>query len=118
MAIVRTTPKETSSGGAAPAETTPRSVPARPAAPAVARPVGLRARSLRPQTGQAVNPQTFLSDTVSELKKVVWPTREAVSGGTIVTIGLLIFFSAYIFALDALASWIFTILGLYPPTPK
>lgn len=57
--------------------------------------------------------RNFLSDMVTELKRVVWPSREEVQSGTIVTLGLLIFFSLYIFGLDFLAERFFQSLGFY-----
>jgi preprotein translocase subunit SecE len=55
---------------------------------------------------------TFLQETLVELKRVVWPTREQVFSGTVVTIMLLIFFGAYIYGLDLFVKWLFTIIGL------
>ena len=57
----------------------------------------------------------FISETTTELRRVVWPSREQVRAGTVVTIGLLIFFALYIFALDYIAHWLFAVLGFYPP---
>lgn len=62
--------------------------------------------------GAPTNSKTFLQDTVTELKRVVWPSREQRMAGTLVTIGLLIFFSLYIFGLDRLISVIFSALEL------
>ena len=55
---------------------------------------------------------TFVQDTIAELKRVVWPTRETVRSGVMVTIGLLIFFSVYIYGLDQLFTVTFNFLGL------
>ena len=122
MAIVRTTPKETNNTGSTPNGTTApldrtKSVAAQAVAKAPVRPVG--GRPMVANRGQVAvkpggAPSTFLNDTVTELKRVVWPTRAEVQAGTIVTIGLLIFFSIYIFGLDYLANWLFHALGLYP----
>lgn len=57
--------------------------------------------------------RSFVQDTVAELKRVEWPSKDTVRAGTIVTIGLLIFFSMYIFALDYLAEHLFKLLGFY-----
>lgn len=57
--------------------------------------------------------RNFFGDMVTELKRVVWPTRDEVQAGTIVTLGLLVFFSIYIFGLDFLAERFFQSLGFY-----
>jgi preprotein translocase SecE subunit len=64
----------------------------------------------RPAT--TVGSKTFLQDTIAELRRVVWPSQEQRIAGTVVTIGLLIFFSLYIYGLDRLISVVFTLLGL------
>jgi len=104
MAIVRTT--------TSPGESTPdpkKSVSARPAD---------RAAPSRPGTRTVAptrpgNAGQFLSETQTELRRVVWPTRTEVRNGTIVTIGLLVFFAMYIFGLDYIAENLFKLLGLY-----
>jgi len=102
MAIVRTT-------------TTPGEVPdpkKQPTTKSVARPT--TGRTLAPSRSQApAKPGTFINDTMAELRRVVWPPRDQVSSGTIVTIGLLIFFGFYIYGLDRVIEWIFQSLGLY-----
>jgi preprotein translocase SecE subunit len=57
--------------------------------------------------------RSLISDTRAELNRVVWPTLEEVRSGTIVTIGLLIFFGLYIFVLDYAAEWLFHAMGMY-----
>jgi len=104
MAIVRTT--------TSPGENTPdpkKMAPARPAD---------RANPARPGTrtaapARAGNAGQFISETQTELRRVVWPTRTEVRSGTIVTVGLLIFFAMYIFGLDYVAENLFKLLGLY-----
>ena len=121
MAIVRTTPKETASGEptgngqtSSAARDTTRSVvrqaPARPVAPRV--PGAARQTAMR-QAQQGEAPLN-VQDTMTELRRVVWPTREKVQAGTIVTIGLLVFFGAYIFGLDSIINALFQALNLYP----
>jgi preprotein translocase SecE subunit len=117
MAIVRTTRKETNTTGAAP--------PASKAKPVVKSAGGAASRLDRravqsrtvaqPKSGDAGR---FINETTTELRRVVWPTREEVRAGAIVTIGLLIFFAFYIFALDYIANWLFHALGLYPPPTR
>ncbi len=67
--------------------------------------------------GAAINApdssRNFFRDMITELKRVVWPSREEVQAGTIVTLGLLVFFSLYIFGLDFLAERFFQSLGFY-----
>jgi preprotein translocase SecE subunit len=64
-------------------------------------------------------PKDFINDTVGELKRVDWPTRADRTAGTIVTIGLLIFFSLYIFGLDSGVRLLFIALGILPAdTPR
>jgi preprotein translocase SecE subunit len=122
MAIVRTTPKETASGepvnngpSAPAARDTTRSVvrqaPARAAQPRV--PGAARQQAMRQQTQGGESPLN-VQDTMTELRRVVWPTREKVQAGTIVTIGLLVFFGAYIFGLDSIINALFHALNLYP----
>ena len=68
---------------------------------------------------QGVKPtdsRTFLQDTMAELRRVVWPSRDDVRAGVIVTIGLLVFFSLYIFGLDQLISAFFRLLDIPPKT--
>ena len=80
-----------------------------------------RAPMARPGSGQAVasgDARSFIADTQAELKRVVWPTREEVRAGTIVTVMLLVFFSLYIFALDFGADWLFHAMGLYSKSPQ
>ncbi len=64
------------------------------------------------------NAGSFVRETRMELNRVVWPTREEVRSGTIVTIGLLFFFALYIFGLDAIVEILFKALGLYPNAPN
>jgi preprotein translocase SecE subunit len=57
--------------------------------------------------------RSMINDTRAELNRVVWPTLEEVRSGTIVTVGLLIFFGLYIFVLDYAAEWLFHAMGMY-----
>jgi preprotein translocase SecE subunit len=47
------------------------------------------------------------------MKRVVWPDKERVTSGSIVTILLLFFFGIYIGILDFAAQGLFNALGLY-----
>ena len=123
MAIVKTTTRETD-GGKGSGESTEtfkpvdrtKSVVRQGGAP-TARPTRTPGVINRPQQGTSkpASPKDFVNDTVTELKRVVWPTKEERVSGTIVTIGLLIFFAIYIAGLDSLARVIFVGLGILPP---
>ena len=65
-------------------------------------------------TTAPASPKDFVNDTMAELKRVDWPTREERTAGTIVTILLLAFFSLYIFGLDNAINAIFSSLGILP----
>lgn len=129
MAIVRTTPKESNTSGtgpngngassaAAPIDRT-KSVVQQSANRTVARQPGTRpavANRAQAPAKTGSKPSAFISDTMTELRRVVWPTKAEVQAGTIVTVGLLVFFSLYIFGLDYLTNWLFHAIGLYPPS--
>ena len=133
MAIVRTTPKETNTGGTVPPTDTPGAgssdAPVKvDRTKSVVRPAGRAVSTAKPgprapgrATAQGGNQvlakggsKSFVNDTIAELRRVVWPNTETVRSGTIVTIGLLIFFGLYISGLDLAAQWLFKTLGLYP----
>lgn len=94
MAIVRTTSRETGTTGAAPPAVKPAGVVQRPDAR------GVTQRGVQP--ARPVNAVQFFSDIKTELKRVVWPSRQEVQAGTIVTVGLLIFFALFISGLNAI----------------
>ena len=121
MAIVKTTTRETGKTGSA-GESTPtvpldktKSVVRQGVSP-TGRPTRTPGVIQRPQqtTSKPASPKDFVSDTITELKRVVWPTKEERISGTIVTIGLLLFFALYIAGLDSLARVIFVGLGILP----
>lgn len=99
MAIVRTTSKETGTTGSAPPSVRPKAPDNNASRLANGRAMSNRAVS----PANPANSGQFLADTRKELSRVVWPTREEVRSGTIVTIGLLLFFALYIFGLDLVA---------------
>ncbi len=121
MAIVKTTNRE-NEGGAGDAEQVTRpvdrtkSVVNQGGAPLTrpTRSAGVPMRQAPVSSSQAT-PKDFVNDTMNELKRVDWPTRQERSAGTIVTIGLLIFFALYILGLDSAARWLFIALGILPP---
>ena len=122
MAIVKTTTRETGKSGSA-GESTETAAPldrtksvVRQGGRPSARPTRTPGVINRPQQGTSkpAGPKDFVSDTVTELKRVVWPTKEERVSGTIVTIGLLLFFALYIAGLDSLARVIFVGLGILP----
>ena len=98
MAIVRTTKEETPMSGAPVKKTTPRGASARPL----------------PQRAPAKPSGEFINETQAELRRVVWPTRDEVRAGTIVTILMLGFFALYVSGLDLLVERIFQAIGLLP----
>ena len=100
MAIVKTT----ASGGDFPEKKDTKATPAK----ATPRGGGMAVR----QGAKPGDSKAFIHDTVAELKRVVWPPKEQVRAGVIVTIGLLVFFSLYIYGLDQLFGVIFNALGL------
>ena len=106
MAIVRTTTRDSDTSKVAPGQT--KTAPPRSAS-------GVNRASV---SGRPASPGTFIQETRTELTKVKWPTRDEVQSGTIVTIGLLLFFALYIFGADYIVSWLFHALGLsITPTP-
>ena len=130
MAVIRRrssdeTPSEAVAGGdagasspLAPADRTKSAVAGRNTAaslagraPATPRVPGVRTGAAQQQSGPT-DAKSFINDTQAELKRVVWPTQDEVRNGTIVTVGLLIFFAAYIWGLDVLARELFIVLGL------
>lgn len=107
MAIVRTTTKDSSTTtSVAPDKTKPVAGRAAPVLPN---------RTLAPRSGNA---GSFFAETRAELLKVKWPTRDEVRSGTIVTIGLLVFFAFFIFGADTVVTWLFNVLGLYGSAPS
>lgn len=127
MAIVKTTNREEGSGSegdstriAAPVDRT-KSVVNQGAKP-LTRPTRSAGVPMRQQTSGVsapTGPKDFVNDTVAELKRVDWPTCAERTAGTIVTIGLLIFFSLYIYGLDSGVRLLFIALGILPAdTPR
>jgi preprotein translocase SecE subunit len=54
-----------------------------------------------------------LIDTESEMRKVVWPTRDEVSGSTVVVIGTVFLLGMTMFAFDSFFAQAFRWIGLY-----
>ena len=125
MAIVKTTNRE-NEGGSGDSEQVSRpvdrtkSVVNQGGAP-LTRPTRSAGAPIRqnPVSSSQATPKDFVNDTLAELKRVDWPTREQRNAGTIVTIGLLVFFALYILGLDTAARYIFIALGILPAdTPQ
>ena len=55
----------------------------------------------------------MLIDTENELRKVVWPTREEVTGSTIVVIITTLLLGVFIFTMDILLTNGLDVIGLY-----
>jgi preprotein translocase subunit SecE len=53
---------------------------------------------------------TYYEETVVELKKVTWPTKDEVRGSTIVVIVTSIILSAFVFGVDRLLSLVIRVL--------
>jgi preprotein translocase SecE subunit len=49
-------------------------------------------------------------ETVSELKKVSWPSFGKVVKQTAIVLGVVLFFTVILFGIDRLLSWLFTLL--------
>ena len=121
MAIVKTTNREGS--GPENGETPPvlldktKSVVNQGGRPLSARPTRTPGMINRPapQVSNTSTPRDFWNDTLAELRRVVWPTKEERGAGTVVTIGLLVFFALFITGLDNLARVVFVALGILPP---
>lgn len=110
MAIVRTTTKDVGN-----------TAPNGQVTPTKSKPFAGRNAPVLPNRTQVVRPAnagSFIAETRAELLKVKWPTREEVRSGTIVTIGLLVFFAFFIFGADAIVNWLFHALGLYVSAPS
>ena len=54
----------------------------------------------------------FVIQVMSELRRVVWPTKSEVCAASVVTLGILGFFAAYIHVLKAAGVFLFGLLGL------
>ncbi len=129
MAIVRTTPRETGSGdasGEAPSQGVTRSVDrtksvvnqgGRPQA----RPARVPGQMARPSSSTAQQQiaqggaRNFWNDTLVELRRVHWPTKDERAAGTIVTIGMLVFFALFITGLEYAVSHLFQAAHIIPP---
>lgn len=61
-----------------------------------------------PRTIRGVNPVTFLQETVAELRKSVWPSREETTRLTVVVIVLAVVIGFFLGGLDRLFSEVLT----------
>ncbi len=53
----------------------------------------------------------FLVSVESELEKVTWPTRHEVVQATIVVLCTMIFLGVFLFLIDLLWTWLFSVIG-------
>jgi preprotein translocase SecE subunit len=119
MAIIRTTNNTTPSGDDPPKDGDTGIEKASPTKSVVSQRKKAAARSITPRQQlpgaqvQANSSRNFFADTMTEMKRVVWPDKERVTSGSIVTILLLFFFGIYIGILDFAAQGLFNALGLY-----
>jgi len=80
-------------------------------AASVMRPAGTGERMAKP--GKAAKPNVFVrirkyfKDVRTELKRVVWPSRQEVISSSVVVIVTLLFFVAFTAVVDTLSSWLF-----------
>lgn len=121
MAIIRTTNNETPGGGHPPRDGEPgqekeKSSPTKSVVAQRRKASAAKATPRQPLPGtqtQGNTSRNFFADTMTELKRVVWPTRDEVTSGSVVTLLLLFFFGIYIGVLDFVAQGLFNMLGLY-----
>ncbi len=119
MAIIRTTNNTTPSGDDPPKDGDTGIEKESPTKSVVSQRKKNAARSITPRQqlpgaqSQANSSRNFFADTVTEMKRVVWPDKERVTSGSIVTILLLLFFGMYIGVLDFAVKGLFNVLGLY-----
>ena len=66
------------------------------------------ARIISPGSGGRISPITFLQETLSELRKSVWPSREETSRLTVVVIALAVAAGFFLGGLDRIFSETFT----------
>ena len=64
-------------------------------------------RSVTSGAGGRVSPATFLQETIAELRKSVWPTREETTRLTVVVIALAIAAGFFLGGLDRIFAEIF-----------
>jgi len=57
-------------------------------------------RSIAPGAGGRVSPVAFLQETVSELRKSVWPSRDEVTRLTVIVMVLALIFGFFLGGLD------------------
>jgi len=53
---------------------------------------------------KAVN--NYIKDSIEEIKKVTWPTREETKNYTLLVIGMSLVLAAYLGALDYIFNWL------------
>ena len=54
--------------------------------------------------------RTFVSEVITELKKVTWPPKKEVYGTTVVVVIAVFFFGFYLYGLDLIMSYAFSAL--------
>ena len=65
-------------------------------------------RPMNPRSLGKMNPVTFLQETVSELRKSVWPTREETARLTVVVIAVAVVMGIFLGLLDRVVAGGFT----------
>lgn len=61
---------------------------------------------------RSMRPRSFAADVMLEVRHVVWPARAQVCAASLVTIGLLVFLTAYIQGLNMMTDWLFSVLRI------
>jgi preprotein translocase subunit SecE len=69
-------------------------------------------RPVNPRNVGRIGPITFLQETVSELRKSVWPTREETARLTVVVIAVAVVMGFFLGALDRGLAALFGVLVL------
>lgn len=69
-------------------------------------------RPVNPRSVGRMSPLTFLQETVSELRKSVWPTREETARLTLVVIAVAVVMGFFLGALDRGLAALFGVLVL------
>jgi preprotein translocase subunit SecE len=62
------------------------------------------------RTAQSIAGGDFVRGVIAELRRVTWPTRDEWISATILTISLVIGIGLFVFLVDQLFGWLFTLI--------
>jgi len=62
------------------------------------------------KTAQSMAGGDFVRGVIAELRRVTWPTREEWISATILTISLVVGIGAFVFVVDQLFGWFFSLI--------